>query len=371
MKTTFLPLTIFAIAFTVATTVNSQTITINRLNEVMMTLQDSGGDFTGYWTMNDGLGNMSIKLGIDNDGKYIITNDGAAELLWGAHGRDGYISLNAAKKGTSGNNIIYGISLIVNAEDNSIKVGNPNNNTGGTYSTGYKIADANGAIFTHSLNSRDGSGLDINLGSSNGDLIIFDGNGTEHYFGDQASGENYGIVLRTKTNPSSGEPIFVVESSGYSQRLRIEHDGAMKTSNFLEVDGTGQSYIKGNLAVNSTSVPTGYALSVDGKILAEEINVQSVPASDYVFESDYNLRSINEIEIYINENKHLPDIPSAKEFEENGIGLGEMDNMLLRKVEELTLYVIELKKENEELKQQSKRVDQLEEIVKELILSNK
>lgn len=92
-------------------------------------------------------------------------------------------------------------------------------------------------------------------------------------------------------------------------------------------------------------------LVVDGKILAEEIIVQNVPSSDYVFETVYNLRSIHEVETFINENKHLPDIPSAEEFKENGVGLGEMDDMLLRKVEELTLYVIELKKEIEILKE--------------------
>ncbi len=94
----------------------------------------------------------------------------------------------------------------------------------------------------------------------------------------------------------------------------------------------------------------GNTFEVDGNIRAEEIKVQNVPSSDYVFEPDYKLRPINEVESFIKENKHLPDIPSAEEFKQNGVGLGEMDNMLLKKVEELTLYVIELKKENEELK---------------------
>jgi hypothetical protein len=105
----------------------------------------------------------------------------------------------------------------------------------------------------------------------------------------------------------------------------------------------------GRVRIGGSATPTE-KLVVDGKILAEEVKVQTVPASDYVFEPDYDLKSLQEVETFIQQNKHLPDIPSAEEFKENGVGLGEMDDMLLRKVEELTLYVIELKKENLEMK---------------------
>ena len=71
----------------------------------------------------------------------------------------------------------------------------------------------------------------------------------------------------------------------------------------------------------------------------------NVPGPDYVFEKNYDLRPLTEVEAYINQNKHLPEIPAAKEMEQNGVNLGEMNMMLLKKVEELTLYVIELKKE--------------------------
>jgi hypothetical protein len=81
-----------------------------------------------------------------------------------------------------------------------------------------------------------------------------------------------------------------------------------------------------------------------------KVFLQTVPASDYVFESDYNLRSLEEVDAFIQQNKHLPDIPSAEEFATNGVGLGEMDDMLLRKVEELTLYVIELQRQINDLK---------------------
>jgi hypothetical protein len=75
-----------------------------------------------------------------------------------------------------------------------------------------------------------------------------------------------------------------------------------------------------------------------------------VAAPDYVFEKDYPLTSLEELKAYIDQHKHLPEVPSAKEMGENGINLKEMNLLLLKKVEELTLYVIELKKEVDSVK---------------------
>lgn len=67
----------------------------------------------------------------------------------------------------------------------------------------------------------------------------------------------------------------------------------------------------------------------------------SVPGPDYVFEDNYPLPSLHEVKQYIDEHKHLPEVPPAKDMEENGVDLGEMNMILLKKVEELTLYLIE------------------------------
>ena len=83
-------------------------------------------------------------------------------------------------------------------------------------------------------------------------------------------------------------------------------------------------------------------LTVKGDIHAEEVRVDlTVPGPDYVFEEDYGLPSLESIQNYIQKNKHLPEIPSAAEMEENGIDLGVMNMLLLKKVEELTLYQLE------------------------------
>lgn len=99
---------------------------------------------------------------------------------------------------------------------------------------------------------------------------------------------------------------------------------------------------------NSAVPATGYQLSVDGKIIAEEVKVQlSTSWPDYVFADDYRLMPIEDLEKSIRANRHLPNIPSAADVTaEKGIVLGEMNRKLLEKVEELTLYIIQLKKEN-------------------------
>lgn len=103
-------------------------------------------------------------------------------------------------------------------------------------------------------------------------------------------------------------------------------------------------------------------LTVKGKIHTEEIRIDlNIPAPDYVFKSDYDLRSIEEVEKYINANSHLPEIPSAQEFKENGVMQAEMDMHLLKKIEELTLYTIEQQKEIERLKSIEQRLLSIEQ----------
>lgn len=118
----------------------------------------------------------------------------------------------------------------------------------------------------------------------------------------------------------------------------------------LQGDGTVVINAQDNLDPNNYYDTQGFSLVVNGGILAEEIKViQDVPQSDYVFEKEYKLMSLQDVENYVNEHKHLPEIPSAAEFKANGYKVGEMDDVLLRKVEELTLYVIQLHKEIETL----------------------
>ncbi len=120
--------------------------------------------------------------------------------------------------------------------------------------------------------------------------------------------------------------------------------------------------INGHGDVGIGTVTTfGYKLAVNGTIGAKEIIVENSSAwPDFVFEHNYDLLTLEEVENYISENKHLPEIPSEVEVSKNGINLGEMDTKLLQKIEELTLYLIEQNKQNLE---QQKLIEQLQKEV--------
>lgn len=88
-------------------------------------------------------------------------------------------------------------------------------------------------------------------------------------------------------------------------------------------------------------------LDVNGTIRSKEVKIEATGWPDFVFDKGYKLPSLKEVESHINEKGTLPNIPSEKDVKENGIDVGEMQAKLLQKIEELTLYVIDLKKENE------------------------
>ena len=111
----------------------------------------------------------------------------------------------------------------------------------------------------------------------------------------------------------------------------------------------------GRLGIN-TYDPGNYKLAVNGDVRAKSITVET-GWSDFVFDTDYKLLSLFELERFIKQNKHLPEIPSEEEVRENGIDLGEMQSKLLLKIEELTIYTIEQQKLIEELQ---KRLSELE-----------
>jgi len=113
----------------------------------------------------------------------------------------------------------------------------------------------------------------------------------------------------------------------------------------------------GSIGINTLSIPSEYKLAIAGNAIAESMRVQLKSAwPDYVFTKDYALPSLEETERRIKEKGHLEGIPSAAEVKNNGIDLGEMNAKLLKKIEELTLQVIEL---NKTVKQQQLQINTL------------
>jgi hypothetical protein len=121
------------------------------------------------------------------------------------------------------------------------------------------------------------------------------------------------------------------------------------TKRALEVHGNATFYDK--VGINTITVPTAYSLAVNGFIIAEELRIQNHTAwPDYVFDQKYQLKPLAEVADFIKINKHLPEVPSAKVVETEGIVLGEMQRTLLKKIEELTLYIIDQQKQIDILK---------------------
>lgn len=113
----------------------------------------------------------------------------------------------------------------------------------------------------------------------------------------------------------------------------------------LQVDESG------NVAIGTATPATGYRLSVNGKAICTELKVQLQGNwPDYVFTSGHKRLSIVELDKYLQKNKHLPGVPSAKQIKKSGLEVGDMQRLAMEKIEEMALYIIELKKEIDLLK---------------------
>jgi len=102
-------------------------------------------------------------------------------------------------------------------------------------------------------------------------------------------------------------------------------------------------------------------LDVNGKIRAEEILVETGAWPDYVFKDGYDLQTLSEVEEFIKLNGHLPGMPKAENIETKGVGLGELSKLMLEKVEELTLHMIELEKKNKDLENQLTQLKKIDD----------
>jgi hypothetical protein len=203
---------------------------------------------------------------------------------------------------------------------------------------------------------------------------------------------NNGDLMTINSNGN----LFVNSLTVNTELLRLDNNGLRSTSFINYSDGTydnaGLQFKKlsslgqfkfsnnngdlmtilsnGNVGIGTITPDT--KLTVNGNIHAKEVKIDlNIPAPDYVFATDYNLKTLKEVETYINKNNHLPEIQSAKEFEKNGVLLAEMNMKLLQKIEELTLYAIEQEKKTEKLTidlieqskiilKQNKRIEKLE-----------
>lgn len=200
-----------------------------------------------------------------------------------------------------------------------------------------------------------------NVAPTDAYLNIANATGAEGYFipnlqgRSRCPGRPFGIFI-------TGEAADTTPTSGDANAAAVILDGRNKTgaslvnNNILAVNSAGVNMfmVKGNGNVGiGTQDTKGYKLAVNGSAIFTKVKVEAYSGwPDYVFEKDYQLPSLMDVEKYILEHKHLPDVPSAAEVEKEGVDLGEMNKKLLQKVEELTLYLLKMEQQHRELKEE-------------------
>lgn len=155
------------------------------------------------------------------------------------------------------------------------------------------------------------------------------------------SGENANIMLQTTDNTKDAAIIFRNTSNTIS----------VGSNNLMNFAATSYSFTTGKVGIGCVNNMNDFALAVQGGVVSTKVSVLDIDSwPDFVFGDGYSLMNLYELEQFINANQHLPNVPSAEEVSANGIDLGEMNAVLLQKVEELTLHIIELQKQIDELK---------------------
>lgn len=185
------------------------------------------------------------------------------------------------------------------------------------------------------------------------------GNGTDfgQWIENTGTGGSETSRLSFKVATGGADPragvIEAWEGNTFKSDLRFLRNGGIQVRNSSDYP-VFDVLDNGNVGIGTTN-PTS-KLTVAGDIHSRKVKVTINAGADFVFEDDYDLKKLEDLQKYIQQHKHLPEIPSAKEMETNGVELGEMNIKLLQKVEELTLYLIEQNRKIELLKKEIREI---------------
>jgi hypothetical protein len=307
-----------------------------------------------------------------NGGKVIIGGAGSPEnpkvqILEGSTANlttnDGYLMLGSS----SGVNIAISNSeilsrfnglaapLYLQQEGGAVRLGA----TGGTAS-GTKLHVTDGVDAGLATNGYLVLGLttSTNIVMDNNEIIARDNGSTSTLYLQNDGGT---LQIGAHTTINSGGVGEVLRLDGVDPNIGFYQNGVNKS--FLSQSGTelfmgnnvGRIHLDGTqVAIGAVNANAGaYKLTVSGKIICEEVKVELYANwPDYVFDEEYQLTSIHELRSFISTNNHLPNIPKASEIATEGLDLGEMNRKLLEKVEELTLYIIQLQDQIDDIKKE-------------------
>jgi len=279
-------------------------------------------------------GSYRTQFGVQSGAKGVLIfgNNGVNEIRFGntASGGVGAIFVNNTQSYTSATD---GILSTYFAANGSVGIG--------TATPGY-LLDVNGSgRFTDKLTGTDatfalttGNGFIIKgVSATPPNLAYLSNNYFPKFF--TRSDQNYGISIFDESTATAIQSADLVNGNS-PQSLLFNPFG-------------------GNVGIG-TATPSE-KLSVNGNVSAKKMIVTQTGWSDYVFNDGYKLRSLSSLETYLKKNKHLPEVPSAKEVEEKGLSVGDNQALLLKKIEELTLYMIEV---NKKVATQNSKIIQLE-----------
>jgi len=226
----------------------------------------------------------------------------------------------------TGISIFLSLSLLSNLHAQNIFP--PLGAVGVNTTTPFYQLEVNGAV------ALGGSGFNLDQNGSNSDLTHLQGT-ARVLIGWNRSGGNgeTDFITNTLSNLPGGFSFWNYSSSGV-------------TTNLMNV------FANGNVGIGTNNSDFGYKLAVNGNAIFNKIIVKPYPWADYVFRKDYHLPSLDSVAKYIETNNHLPGMPSTDSVAKAGIDVGANQALLLKKIEELTLYVIEQKKELDELRRQ-------------------
>ena len=373
------------------------------INDLSDAISDGSSVFIGAGSgeNDDGTENKNVALGIST---LVSNTSGGGNHAIGYHSLNSNttgsgnfaVGIGALQTNTDGNNnIALGNEAMETLEDgsNNIALGvaamfnnySGNGNVMLGYQTGYQNSSGSNNIFLGyqaGYNETGNNKLYIDNSNTTSPLVYGDfdtnilglmgnvGIGTQnpaaalHIEGD--NNDSTSVLISPQETSSGGISKIILSEdhdgtysmqwryNGIGNTNRLELWGKSNTTYYgphMTIDrNDGDTYLGGDMAIGG-DFALGYKLSVAGKMICEELRVNlQADWPDYVFTDEYKLMPVNELETYIGNNGHLPNVPPASEMEESGLDVGETQRIMMEKIEELTLYIIELKKEIEELK---------------------
>jgi hypothetical protein len=319
------------------------------MKKILSTLCIIAGTFlSGYGQTNTFPSSGNVGIGNASPNRNLVIDGGSSN--------DAYLKLtHSASSGSYASGVLFNNSL---NGDGAIYIRTLTNTSTLSYYSPVHYFDGGNVGVGISLPSHR---LQVSAGTKTNSLYV----GSASSFSDRP-GDGDNIFIRQPIRTSGGWWGTYVTISGslanhtapfyplmYSSD---ENNDGSPDNNWCYIDKSGGGFFAGNIGIGSGTEGRSEKLSVNGNvsingnIVSKKLTVLPSPWADYVFAKNYKLRSLTSLESFIKQNKHLPEVPSAKEVEEKGISVGENQALLLKKIEELTLYVISLQKQVNELK---------------------